>query len=103
MKFDYPHALAKEDALQRLVRLGEYLNHRHGIQVTWSGDRGIFRGKYLVVIIEGELFLGDGVVHVTGKDPGMLWRKRAIDYLKRKLAIYLDPACPVEELPTGLN
>ncbi|HLU67546.1 MAG TPA: polyhydroxyalkanoic acid system family protein [Kofleriaceae bacterium] len=101
MKFDYPHSLVKEEALERLVRLGEYLHNRHGIQVSWSGEVGSFRGKYLVVSIEGQLSLGDGVVHVTGKDPGLLWRKQAIAYLQRKLGAYLDPNRPVQELPTG--
>jgi len=101
MKFDYPHSLVKEDARVRLARLGDYLHNRHGIQVVWSGDKGSVRGKYLVVAIEAELVLGEGVVHVTGKDPGVLWRKRAIEYLKRKLGTYLDPGCPLSELPTG--
>lgn len=101
MKFDYPHALVKEEARSRLQRLGEYLTNRHGIQVNWTGDRGIFRGKYLVVNIEGELMLGEGVVHVSGKDPGFLWRKRAVDYLKRKLEAYLDPARPLQDLPAS--
>jgi hypothetical protein len=101
MKFDYPHALVREEARTRLVRLGDYLRNRHGIQVSWTGDRGSFRGKYLVVPIEGELLLGEGVVHVTGKDPGFLWRRRAMDYLKSKLEIYLDPKRPVDELPLG--
>ena len=101
MKFDYPHMLVREDARTRLGLLGEYLQNRHGIQVTWTGDRGAFRGKYLVVPIEGELVLGDGVVHVNGKDPGFLWRGRATDYLRGKLEVYLDPRRPLEELPTG--
>jgi hypothetical protein len=101
MKFDYPHSLVREEALSRLVRLGEYLYRRHGIQVSWSGETGTFRGKYLVIAIEGELALGEGVVHVSGKDPGLLWRKRAIDYLKRKLEAYLDPCRPVQDLPAG--
>jgi hypothetical protein len=99
MKFDYPHELTREDARARLLRLGQYLQNRHGIQVTWTDDKGRFRGKYLVVHIEGELDLGDGVVHVTGKDPGFLWRGRAVDYLKSKLATYLDPSRPLEDLP----
>ncbi len=101
MKFDYPHSLVREDALARLGRLGEYLKNRHGLQVTWNGDRVSFRGKYLVVPIDGELVLGEGVVHVTGKDPGFLWRGRATDYLKGKLEMYLDAKRPLQDLPTG--
>lgn len=99
MDFDYPHSLAREDARQRLEALGEYLQNRHGVQVAIEGDRGRFSGKFMVVKIEGEWMLGEGTIHVTGKDPGILWRKKAADYLRRKLAMYLDPAVPVEDLP----
>jgi hypothetical protein len=101
MKFDHPHKLEKEDARARLVKLGEYLQNRHGIAVSWAGDTGRFSGKYLVIHIEGQLELDDHVVHVAGKDPGMLWRRRASDYLKRKLESYLDPAVAPDALPTG--
>ncbi len=101
MKFDHPHTLDREDARTRLVKLGEYLTNRHRIKVSWAGDKGRFSGKYLVVQIDGELFLGDGVVQVTGKDPGFLWRRRAEDYLKRKLRSYLDPSVAADSLPTG--
>lgn len=101
MEIDYRHSLADDEARARLKVLGEYLTNRHGINVTWAGDTGNFRGKYLVVSIEGQLMLDDGVVHVVGKDPGLLWRKQATDYLKRKLDAYLDPARPLAELPTG--
>ena len=99
MKFDYPHKLGKEVARARLLRLGQYLQNRHGIQVSWAGDKGSFRGKYLVVQIEGELTLADGVVRVTGKDPGFLWRKRAAEYLRGKLEAYLDPSVALDQLP----
>jgi hypothetical protein len=101
MDFDYPYQLDKEEARARLGRLGQYLQNRHGIAVSWNGDRGHFSGKYLVVHIDGELILDDGVVHVSGKDPGFLWRKRASDYLKRKLASYLDPSVATDQLPIG--
>lgn len=101
MKFDHAHTLDKEDARARLVKLGEYLTNRHGIKVSWSGDSGRFSGRYLVIHIEGELTLGDRVVHVSGKDPGMLWRRRASDYLKRKLEAYLDPTVAADALPIG--
>lgn len=101
MQFDYRHSLPSDEAHERLRALGDYLGNRHGIAVTWSGTRASFRGKYLVVHIEGELNLDEGVVHVSGKDPGMLWRKKATSYLKNKLAIYLDPSKPVDSLPRG--
>ena len=101
MEFDYPHALDREDARSRLDRLGQYLQNRHGINVRWNGDRGHFHGKYLMIHFDGELILGDGLVHVSGKDPGFLLRKRASDYLKGKLASYLDPSVPADQLSIG--
>ena len=35
-----------------------------------------------------------------GKDPGMLWRGKAKDYLAAKLQKYLNPATRLEDLPT---
>ena len=54
-----------------------------------------------VALTKGELTVAEGVVHVSGKDPGFLWRKRAVEYLKRKLATYLDPARPLQDLPAS--
>ena len=100
MKFEYPYEVSRDDARVRLEALGEYLYNRHGIKVTWSdGDKARFSGKYLLVTIDGELTIEDGKVHFSGKDPGMLLRKRAVNYLKDKLATYLNPATAPEDLP----
>jgi len=99
MNFDFPHTFSKEDARKRLEALGEYLSNRHGIRVVWSGDKASVNGKYLVVSIEAQMTLSDKNVAVTGKDPGMLWRKKAVGYLKEKLEIYLDPKTTLESLP----
>lgn len=101
MELDYPHSLSKEEARERMEALGDYLKNRHGIKLSWEGDRGSFKGKYLVVNIEGSFTLRDDKVELRGKDPGRLWRKKAMDYLKRKLATYLDPQTPVDKLPRG--
>jgi hypothetical protein len=100
MKFEYRYDVPRDDARIRLEALGEYLKNRHGIRVSWGeDDKARFSGKYLVVNIDGELTLGDGIVNFNGKDPGVLWRKRAMKYLQDKLAAYLDPNTPVEDLP----
>ena len=101
MIFDFRHAFSKDDAKVRLEALGDYLHNRHGISITWDGYRAAFNGRYLVIKIEGELLLEENLVHCDGKDPGVLWRKKATDYLKKKLGAYLDPATSVEELPRG--
>ncbi len=102
MEIVYKHPLDAADALARLKALGEYLDRRHGIKVTWASDqKATFSGKYMVVRIEGDLTLEPGVAHFKGKDPGFLWRKKASEYIEEKLAMYLDPKTPLDKLPRG--
>jgi hypothetical protein len=102
MEIDFPYALSDQDARSRLELLGTYLTNRHGIRVTWLDPaRARFSGKYLVVKIDGELTLGNGHAQFKGEDPGFLWRNKAKDYIKGKLAAYLDPQNEVSRLPTG--
>lgn len=100
MQFDYPHKLEQSDASERIGTLCTYLFNRHGIKVDWDGTNGTFDGKYLMVKIQGKMVVEPSRVHFDGKDPGMLWRKKAIKYLKGKLETYLDPATPLDLLPT---
>ena len=102
MAFDLsvPHRLPSDDARERLRALGDYLGNKYGLSITWtSDDRATVSGSYLVVTIAGTMELGPAEVRFSGKDPGMLWRGKAKDYLTRKLQRYLDPATPVDELP----
>jgi hypothetical protein len=101
MEIDFKHQLPDDDARARLQVLGEYLTNRHGIQVAWDDAGARFSGKYLVVKIEGEITVGPGLVRVRGKDPGMLWRRKAVDYLEGKLERYLDPQTPLADLSRG--
>ena len=98
----YAHDLEPADARARLAALGEYLSNKYGLAVTWlTDDEAKVTGKYLVVTIEGTLKLNGKSAEFTGKDPGMLWRGKARDYLLGKLKKYLDPATPVTALPRG--
>ena len=100
MEIDYRHDLPEADAKARLEALGEYLTNRHGIAVTWSTpEKATFNGKYMVVKIEGEMTMSPGIVRFRGKDPGFLWRKKASEYIHDKLAAYLDPKTPLDQLP----
>jgi hypothetical protein len=99
MDFEYPHGLDKEAARARLEALGDYLGNRHGIKLEWAGDTGSFAGRYLVVNIQGQLTITESKIVVSGKDPGLLWRKKATSYLLKKLSVYLNPGTPLESLP----
>ena len=99
MRIEHRHKLSRDEAKTRLEALGEYLHNKHGIRVTWSGDKATFSGKYMVVTIDGELTVDDDKVSFSGKDPGMLWRKKAQGYIEGKLEDYLDPGTPADSLP----
>jgi len=102
MEIDFPYSLSDQDAKSRLDILGQYLQNRHGIQVSWlEPTRAKFTGKYLVVKIDGELTLGNGRARFKGEDPGFLWRNRAKDYIQGKLEKYLDPKATLADLPTS--
>ena len=102
MEIDFKYVLPEEEARARLDILGQYLQNKHGIKVTWVDEaRAKFSGKYLVVKIDGELSMKGGLCQFRGEDPGFLWRGRAKDYIESKLAKYLDPKIPVAELPTS--
>jgi hypothetical protein len=100
-RIDYAHSLPIDDARARIRALGEYLSNKHGIAVTWAGENeATIKGKYLVVSIEGSVKVQATNVCFDGKDPGMLWRGKAKDYLTSKLEKYLDAATPLASLPT---
>jgi len=96
---EHRFTVPQDDARARLQALGEYLHNKHGLSVSWSGDAASVSGRYLVVSIEGQMTVGEGVVRFAGKDPGFLWRSKAKDYLEHKLRTYLDPARKLEQLP----
>lgn len=101
-RIEHAHSLPIEDARARIRALGEYLANKHGITVTWSGDdQAKISGKYLVVTIEGTVNVEAKAVRFEGKDPGMLWRGKAKDYLTHKLEKYLNASTPVDALPRG--
>lgn len=99
MHIDFPHRLSRDEARTRLQALGDYLQNKHGIAVNWQGDRASIKGRYMIVAIEGTVALDEGKVTFDGKDPGMLWRSKAKDYLTHKLGKYLDPSTTAEQLP----
>lgn len=100
MELWHDHSFAPEEARARLRALGEYMQNRHGMQVTWTSDDALhLKGKYTVVEIDAQVRLEPGRVHVQGKDPGMLMRATAKRYVAGKLEAYLNPAEALDALP----
>ena len=95
-----PHGLELTDARERLKALGEYLGNKYGLTIRWTSENeASVSGSYLVVTVSGKLELAPTSVRFTGKDPGMLWRGKAREYLLRKLEKYLDPKVALKDLP----
>jgi len=100
MEFEYVHTLTAPDVRKRLEALSDYLAARHKIEVSWNGDRALFRGRFKKLVkIHGEMTFTNGKISFVGHDPGRVWRGQAIKYIRRKLDAYLDPDTPVDELP----
>jgi len=99
MEIEYQISMELAEARKRIEALGDYLNNRHGIAVRWEGDTAHFHGRYLMIRFEGAMTLDGGVARFRGKDPGMLLRNKARNYIQSKMAMYLNPETPLEELP----
>lgn len=100
MQIEHSHTLTHDDAKARARALAEYLSNRHGMQIDWKSDDAFsMRGKYMIVAIDVNVRVEADKVHVTGKDPGMLWRGKAKSYIEHKLTRYLDPTSPLDTLP----
>ncbi len=98
MKFDHPHTLGKDEAKKRIERLAGYWQSKYGVAVSWEGDSARLVGAVKGINFDATLTVRDGQVDAEGTDPGMLMRAVTTAYLKKKLAIYLDPNVPVDSI-----
>jgi hypothetical protein len=99
-RIEHHHTLGLDHALERIRALGDYLDNKHGIGVSWTGPTTAkVKGSFMVVKIDATVTVEDARVVFDGKDPGMLWRGKAREYLERKMAMYLDPKRPLSDLP----
>jgi Putative polyhydroxyalkanoic acid system protein (PHA_gran_rgn) len=100
MELSHNHNFDENEARERVRALADYMQNKHGMQVTWNGDDAMhLRGKYTVVSIDAQVTLKPGCVYVQGKDPGMMLRSTAKKYVGSKLETYLDPRVPLDQLP----
>jgi hypothetical protein len=68
------------------------------VAVSWEGDSARLVGAVKGINFDATLTVRDGQVDAEGTDPGMLMRAVTTAYLKKKLAIYLDPNVPVDSI-----
>jgi len=98
MKFDHPHSLGKDEAKRRIERLADYWKTQYGVSVSWNADSARLVGAVKGINFDATLTVRDGSVDAEGTDPGMLMRAVTTAYLKKKLAIYLDPKVRPEDI-----
>lgn len=102
MEIEHKHPFDHAEAKSRAKALAEYLQNRHGMTIEWSSDDAFrLHGKYMVVGIDASVKVLADKVHVTGPDPGMLWRSPAKAYIAKKLTQYMDAGVPLSALPTA--
>jgi hypothetical protein len=100
MELSHNHRFDEKEARERIRALGDYMQNKHGMQVTWTSDDSVhLQGKYTVVSIDVHVTLSPGNVAAKGKDPGMMLRATAKRYVGGKLETYLDPNTPLDQLP----
>ena len=92
------HNLPIEQAVERMHALGEYYHHRHAATVTWTGNAGDIAVRYLGLRLHVIVRVEAQRVFAEAPDPGFLLRKRGIEYLRKKIGRYLDPATAVSDL-----
>lgn len=99
ISFTVRHQHGLDGAQARVEALGDYYRNRHGAKVTWDGNHGTIDGKYALMTIYAKVHVQEDQVHVEGRDPGALLRKKATNYLRGKFEQYLDGNVTLENLP----
>lgn len=86
------------EARARLEALADYWSEKHGVHTEWSGARGRLVGRKLGVKYDASFEIGDGAVLVEATFGFLADKLGGPDYVRRKLADYLDPKNSLESL-----
>ncbi|MCA9605102.1 MAG: polyhydroxyalkanoic acid system family protein [Myxococcales bacterium] len=87
-----------DEARARLEALAAYWSKKHGVHTEWSGTRGRLVGRKLGVKYDASFELGGGTVSVEATFGFLADKLGGPDYVRRKLADYLDPKHTLESL-----
>lgn len=93
-----PYPFDDAEARARLEALADYWDKKHGVHTEWSGSRGRLSGKKLGVKYDASFTVGGGEVRVEASFGFLAEKLGGPDYVRRKLADYLDPARSLESL-----
>lgn len=101
MELNQPHTFTRAEARSRMERLTRYWHNKYGVSVKWTGDEAALKGKVKGFTFNAHLVVNDSSVDATGSDPGFLLRRTVKNYLKDKLALYLDPGVSMDALESS--
>ncbi|MBX5483548.1 MAG: polyhydroxyalkanoic acid system family protein [Myxococcaceae bacterium] len=90
--FHQHHTFSRAEARIRIQQLLDYWQERFGVTRYWIGDVAHISGRVMGVEFNGQVVVKDGEVSAETSDPGGVFRSAAIEYVRKKLRKYLNPA-----------
>lgn len=100
MKLEQAHSLEHADALARVQALTQYWANRYGVQVNWTEATARIKGRVKGVKFDGDVVVGDDAVRADIEAGFLAEKLGGRSYVLRKLADYLDPQTPLDQLKT---
>ena len=84
MRIERPHNLGKEEAKKRVQALLDRWGEK-GIKHEWQGDVATIMGSVIGYKFGAAITVEENRVFCEGKDPPFFVRRRAEDYIARKM------------------
>lgn len=103
MKFEHAHSLGKDEARRRIEKLCDYWHTKYQVAVAWDGDSAKLNGTVAIagfkdITFDANLRVSERAVEAEGPDLSLLMRPVVTGYFKRKVAMYLDPSKPIDQI-----
>ena len=98
MRIEESHSFTVEEAQQRLKLLVDGWQKKYGVNATWSGSSVTVSGKAMGVTIDATVKVESNRILAEGKDPGLLLRSAATNYIKKKFGEFFDPKVTLADL-----
>jgi hypothetical protein len=84
MRIERRHNLGKEQARERVQKLLDRWGDK-GISHHWEDNVATIEGSVIGIKFGAKIIVEDEIVWCEGKDPPFFVRKRAIEYIERKM------------------